>query len=336
MTARMLGLHTPKNAPALMLGPALTGAVPAHPPAADHFSRIDDWGLYGNDRYGDCGPVSVANLVKLITLYLGGTEISVFEYDVWDLYRRSGNPGFDPAFPGGPGDQGVDMQTMLEALTKGGIGGGIGGGHRPVAFAKINHLDPDEVKAAISIFGGVLLGVVLREAQQAQTDERLWDYADSPIWGGHAVLAGRYSNVENIPSPDPFTVARGIRVINRTGVITWAEVVDATDTFLNTQLQEAWVVIMPEHLGTTAFQQGVDLGALARAYTALTGRPFPAPFPPVPAPVPAPPAPTPPPGVDQADLALANALVHWAAENHHGENRAAAQSFLRWRKAKGL
>jgi hypothetical protein len=328
----MLGLRPPKNAPALQLGRALTGVVPDRPAAADHFARVSDWGLWGNDRYGDCGPVSVANLVKLITLYLGGTEVSVTEYDVWDLYRRSGNPTFDPSFPGGPGDQGVDMQTMLEALTA----GGIGGAHRPVAFAKVNHLDPDEVKAAIAIFGGILLGVVLREAQQAQTDQGLWDYVDSPVWGGHAVLAGRYSDVENIPPADPF-VARGVRVVNRTGVITWAKAVDATDPFINAQLQEAWVVIMPEHLGTQVFQQGVDLATLASDYTALTGRPFPVTPTPVPTPPPVPvPTPPGPPAPDPADLALVSALARWASKHHHGEDRTAAQAFLTWRGVKGL
>jgi hypothetical protein len=329
VTARMLGLRPPKNAPALMLGPALTGALPARPPRADHLALVDDWGLYGNDRYGDCGPVSVANYVKLVTRYLTGTEISVSEYDVWDLYRRSGNPTFDPSFPGGAGDQGVDMQTMLEALAA----GGIAGAHRPVAFAKVNHNDPAEVQTAIAIFGGVLLGVVLQEAQQAQTDQRLWDYQPSDEWGGHAVLAGRYGSVaENLPLGPGGMVPRGLAVSTRTGVVTWAEVVDATDSFLDHQLQEAWVVILPEHLSDRTFLQGVDLATLASDYQALTGRQFPAPIP-TPAPGPVPPG---PPGVDPADVALANALTHWAAENHHGENRAAAHAFLAWRKAKGL
>ena len=278
--ARMLGRRPPKHAPALRLANVLTGKIPDHPPAADHFALVGDWGLYSNDRYGVCGPTSVANQRKLVSRYLGGVEQSPTLADVYDLYRRSGNPDFDPAT--GAGDNGVVMQTMLEALLAGGIGG-----VKPIAFASVDPRDLDELRAAIAIFGSLLLGVDLQVAQETQTDRGLWDYRRTPEWGGHAVLCGRYVDT----SPD-----RG----DRTAVITWAQVVDTTNAFLQHQLEEAWVVIWPEHLGTVAFQEGVDQAALAAAFEALTGRPFPAP---VPTPVPA----------GDADAALAQAMRTWLA-----------------------
>ena len=69
-------------------------------------------------------------------------------------------------------------------------------------------------------------------------------------------------------------------------------------------LEEFWVVIWPENLGTKQFETGVDLHALADAYLALTGDPLPIPSPvippvptpsPSPAPTPIPPVPTPAP-----------------------------------------
>ena len=315
---RMLGLLPPKNAPALRL--ALTGTVPAHPTAADHLSAVPAWGLYGNDRYGVCGPTSVANYIRLVTRYLTGAELDVTQDDVFDLYRRSGNPNFDPADPGGPGDGGVDMQTMLEALTA----GGIGGGHRPLAFAKLNHDDPAELQAAISIFGGVLLGVVLQDAQQTQTDNHgPWDYVPSGQWGGHAVLAGAYT---------------GHTYGGDVAVVTWAQVIGCTDSFIGHQVQEAWVVIMPEHLDHPGFQEGVNLAALSADYTALTGRPFPQPTPgPTPTPTPPPPpAPGPPAGPAPADLALVKAVGPWAALQHHGTTATVAHAIRDWRAARGL
>ncbi|GAA0403226.1 hypothetical protein GCM10009530_64030 [Microbispora corallina] len=282
MATRKLGRRPPKHAPALRLSRVLTGKAPAHPAAADHFAQVGDWGLYTNDKYGVCGPTSVANQRKLVSRYLGGAEQSPTLADVYDLYRRSGNPTFDPKT--GAGDGGVDMQTMLEALLAGGIGGA-----RPLAFAAVDHSNLDELRAAIAIFGSLLFGVDLETAQEAQTDAGLWDYRRSGEWGGHAVLAGRYVDT----TPDR---------ADRTGVISWAQVVDATDAFLQHQLGEAWVVIWPEHLGARAFQEGVDLAALAAAYEELTGRPFPA------APQPAP-APGPPPG--DVDHVLAQAMRSW-------------------------
>ena len=59
--------------------------------------------------------------------------------------------------------------------------------------------------------------------------------------------------------------------------ITWAKETEFARSFWNGVVQgtplveEAWVVIWPEHLGTTAFEQGVDQAQLAADYQALTG-----------------------------------------------------------------
>lgn len=312
-----LGKRPPKNAPALRLGAYLTGTVPAHPPMADHFALMTSWILGANDQFGTCGPTSVANHLLLTTRYLAGTPIWATTSAVFDLYRRSGNPDFDPAT--GAGDNGVDMQTMLEALLAGGIAG-----HTPLAFAKVDHTSLDEVRAAEYLFGGVLFGATLDQAQQHQTTSGLWDYSPSPVWGGHAFLSGRYT--------DPAGTAQ-----DRTGNITWAQVVDATDAFLDQQVDEAWVIVWPELTGSIQFALGVDMAALAADYQALTGRPFPAP---VPGPQPGPtPSPVPGPGrvSDAADQALADAEAAW--ERHPRSPHLIqhmAQAFTTWRQARGL
>lgn len=258
---RRLGRRKPiPGRPLLRLGDILTGVVPDHSPGVDHFSRVTDWGLYGNDRFGDCGPVSVANARKLTTTYLGRDEQSPGLNDVFTLYRASGNPNFNPQT--GADDNGVIMADMLSAILKDGIGG-----IRGVAYAAVDVSSLDEVRAAIDIFGFLLLGVDLQAAQQSQTNAHLWDYRPSGEWGGHAVLAGTYTSA-----------ARGADI----SVITWAEVVGTTDAFWQHQVEEAYVLIWPEHFGSTAFREGVDLNALAAAFQALTGRQLPVPTKPVP------------------------------------------------------
>lgn len=263
---RRLGRRPPSLKPALRFKAFWSGAVPSHPATADNFSNVGGWELGANDQFGTCGPTSVANMRRQIVTYLAGID-SPFPglNDVFDLYRRSGNPNFNPAT--GEDDNGVDMQTMLEALLKGGIGG-----VRPLAFAKVDVHQIDELRAAIAIFGGLLYGVDLQVSQQAQTDSKLWDWKRSGEWGGHAVLAGRYTGS-----------AGGDDI----GVVTWAEIVGTTDAFEAHQLEEAWLVIWPEHFGSKAFQEGVDKAKLAAVYQALTGRPLPVP-PPGPAPGPNP------------------------------------------------
>lgn len=287
--SRRLGRRPASGKPALRLGPLLTGAVPAHPAAADNLAKAT-YGLYGNDRYGDCGPTDVANSRRQVTAYLTGTEADPSQDDVFDLYRRSGNPDFDPDT--GEGDNGVDMQTMMEAVHSGGIGG-----VKSVAFAKVDVGNLDEVRAAIAIFGALHLGVTLDVAQQDQTDEGTWDYVRrSDVWGGHAVLAGRYTSAKS-----------GADI----SVVTWGEIVGTTDAFWTHQVDEAWVCIWPEHLGAKEFLDGVDLDALAADYKALTGKDLP---------VSPQPAPTP----DDPDAELAGCLPDFIAkaqrwlDNHKG------------------
>jgi hypothetical protein len=267
---RKLGRRPPSNKPALFLSDILSGVAPAHPAISDHIAK-NQFGLYGNDTYGDCGPTSVANLVRLVTVGLLGSEQQPTQNDVFDLYRRSGNPNFDPADPGGPGDGGVDMQTMLEALLAGGIGG-----IKPLCFAKVDVSSDAELDAAVAIFGGTLWGVNLEVSQQTQTDNGEWDYAPSSDWGGHAIVNGAYDEDTKLED-----------------VVTWAERVKTTATFRRHQLEEAWVVIWQWNIDHPAFQEGIDVQALANAYHALTGKTIPD----LPAPQPAPaPAPTPPGG----------------------------------------
>lgn len=313
-----LGKRDPINKPALMLSEILTGVVPVTPTSVDHFVQATSgWELGANDTFGTCGPTSVANHRRLVTSALLGAEQAPTLQDVFDLYRRSGNPNFNPNLSYDDPkqeDNGVVMQTMLEALLDGGIGG-----VKPVAFAKIAPDDMDTLDKAIAIFGGVLLGLTLDVAQQRQTT---WDYvARSGQWGGHAVLAGKYD--------DPTGTAS-----DRVHVITWAEDMPTTRNFINRQDDEAWVVIWPEMLNDKTFLEGINLEALASAYEDLTGKKLPVPAPaPVPAPTPSPkptpepvpapvPAPTPAP-TTPVDDALAKALDRLL------DNKAGVPSYFR-------
>jgi hypothetical protein len=253
MMNRMLGRRPPKRAPSLRLESILR-AVPKHPASADHLGKVTEWILGGNDKYGDCGPVMVANSRLLTTTYLTPSAIhNPSEAAILDLYRRCGNPDFDPNDPGGPGDGGVDVQTMLEEVHANGIDG-----VRSVAFASMDPGNRAVLDAAVDAFGFAGPGVTLDVAQQSQTDAGLWKHVSrSPVWGGHAALIGRYHG-----HPD------------RTGFVTWAMVVDATDGFLTYQVEELWAIIWPEHLRSARFDALIDLAAFEREYQALTGKPL--------------------------------------------------------------
>lgn len=257
-----------------------TSTVPAHPPAVDYMSRVPQWVLGSNDRFGTCGPTSVANYVLLVTTWLAGQGLVFTDEEIFDFYRRSGNPDFDPNT--GAGDGGVDMTVMLSELVRGGIGFGDRN-VKALAYAAIDSHDTDKLWATAALFGGVLWGSDLSVAQEAQTEWGLWDYAPrAREWGGHATFsAPRYTD-------QPGTKT------DRTGLVTWAQVVDATDGFIRHQVAECYLVVLPWHLGSKQFVENTDLATLAGDYEAITGRPFPTDIP-TPEPTPEP-APTPTPG----------------------------------------
>ena len=247
---KKLGRRFPKRTSAIRLRDVLTGVIPDHPLKVDHFSKVSQWILGGNDQYGVCGPVAVANYRLMLTTALSDYPQVVTQEQIFDLYRRSGNPNFDPET--GEDDNGVDNQTMLEAVHKGGIAG-----IPTIAHACLDSSDIEEYRAAIAIFGGVIMGVTLEEAQQSQ--EEVWRYVPSPIWGGHDILGGQYDETDTFKALD---------------IVSWAKVYGADGDFVKIQTSgtDSWIPIFPEHLGTRQFIEGIDQDALKNAYLTLTGR----------------------------------------------------------------
>ena len=273
-----LGRRSPKGAPAIQLSNVLTGVVPTVPAAEDYLARLDNWKMLGNDRYGDCVAVTWANVRRLVSSVIGADSEYPSLEQVIKFYETQ-NPGF-PAE-----DNGMDIQTALETLVRDGGPDGV----KAVAFAKVDHTNDAEVNAAIAIFGSVWTGVTVTQANQEQfAAGEAWDYdPNSPVEGGHSVITGGYD-----PKSRDF--------------ITWAAETRFTEAFWAHQVEEAWIVIWPEHLGQASFLAGVDLAALAADYEALTGKT--APFGPNPAPNP---APEPPVDPETALEALAEELVAW-------------------------
>lgn len=338
MTNKKLGRRAPKNAPALRFASFMkaAGTVPAHPASEDYLAKLKNWQVLGNDVAGDCNAVTWANMRRLVTAALS-TENYPTQAQVWEFYKTQ-NPDFDPNGssstngPGSDADQGMEIQTGLEYLHKNGGPDGV----KPVAFAKVDVTNKDEVEAALAVFGGLWLGIVVLDANMQQFDNgQPWtDVKGSPVDGGHAILGGGY---------DP-----------QVKFITWGQETEFADSFWSGTAQgyklveEAWVVIWPEHLGNKEFQEGVDLAALAKAYEELTGDTFPVPAPaptpepdpsptPTPDPTPTPvPEPTPGPVVDDADRELAVYASLWVEGFHIFSNARMKRALKKWLEAKGL
>lgn len=312
--------RTDPNRPVLRMGAHLRSVAFTRPPAVDYAAKVQTWNMGRNDTFGSCGPTSVSNLALLVSTVLGDAPVRFTDDEILDLYRRSGNPTFDGKTKNADGtyrgDDGVDMTVMLAELVRNGIGFGARN-VKALAFGSLNAHDAEETWKAAAIFGGVLWGADLDAVQSSQFDAgKPWNYTPgSPEWGGHAILAApRYSDVSGTAD-------------DRTGLVTWAKLIDSTDTFIGRQVQEAYAVIFPWHLRDRGFLAGIDLAGVAAEYEELTGRPFPASVPPQPAPTPIDPL---------ADFPWAD-LEPWRQAPHlWSKATAAARALTIWKTKHGL
>ena len=125
--------------------------------------------MLGNDLAGDCVAVTYANVRRLVTTTLTATPSYPSQAEVWAIYQTQ-NPDFDPNGdpsvngPGSPADNGMDVQTLLEYLLPRGGPDGV----KAVAFATVDPSSPDEVKAAIAVFGYVWTGINVSELNQQE------------------------------------------------------------------------------------------------------------------------------------------------------------------------
>jgi len=289
---------------------AVTQQIEYHPPTDDNYLQYLDanksFGLYGNNNFGVCGPTMIANGRRLSS-FLSGSYDEPTQDDVFDLYRRSGNPNFDPIT--GADDKGVNNQTMLEQALKTGFGKDIEGNERElVAFAQVDHGNLNELRVAIYKFDYVCVGVVLDTAQQDQSDgsNPTWSYVDSSTWGGHDILVAKYDSDSAV-------------------CVSWALFIDMLDSFMSRQMDEAWVVIWRDQYDKLTDGEKV---ALAREFEVATGKPFPL-IQPDPEPSPTP--------FTNLDLELVKKIAAsgFLGQSHHKPANDVAHALMQWMIAKG-
>jgi hypothetical protein len=222
-------------------------------------------------------------------------------------FYQTQNPGFRTwADGGGNDDGGMEIQAFLSYLqTHAGVISG---------FGKLDPSDEELLKAATWVGLAIVTGEDLRKAQQTQ---KVWDYkAGSGEWGGHCTCQVSYAG-----SPDTM------------GYVTWGEVVQATQSFVTHQVDEAWFILTPAHIANPTFRNHFDLAGFAAAVRDITDGKIVIPVP-GPSPVPSP-VPSPLPDV-LADFPF-GALDVWA---QHPQSRThappAARAYLDWKNAHSL
>lgn len=225
-----------------------TDSLPVPPVCVDRMSRVSTWPMYDNDKYGDCTVAAAAHLFGATSTYAKGVEATFNETQIVATYEGV-CPGFDPVTDAN--DNGAVMSNVLAYLRSTGMGG-----HKATAYAQLRHTDIDSLKLALYLFGSVYIGVNLPASAEAQFAQGLpWTYQrGSRILGGHCV---------DIQKIDP-------RYPNPYSVITWGGAVRVAQTWMDTYLEEAWVVVTPDWLQSNLHTiDGLDITALEADMNAI-------------------------------------------------------------------
>ncbi|MFF4026991.1 hypothetical protein ACFYY5_29500 [Nocardia elegans] len=236
-----------------------------------------------NDQIGDCTGAGAGHFAQAINWYGQHKDAPVSDADVLAFYEAIS--GYQPGKSAT--DVGATLQDALKQWHQVGIGG-----NKIAAYAQIKASDLATIRACISLFGGVYVGMNFPASAMDQFNKgQEWTVVSrSRIEGGHCITLGTYDS----------TSFAGV---------TWGAVQKMTVDFVQRYIDEFWVPIDLDWLTAQGVSPAAIDGATLNAdYQALTGQP--GPFPVItPAPTPNP-APTPAPATN-ADAALLAAFTTW-------------------------
>lgn len=164
-------------------------ALPPAPVSVDWTKGITNWGMMLNDQLGDCTIAGAAHAIQVWSANLG-TELTVSDADVEKAYELW--DGYDPANPEATDQGGVELDVLNKWRQN------TLAGHGLLGYADPDVSDLEEVRMAISLFGGVYIGLNLPLTAQ---DQDMWDVDTNGqdqlkrapgSWGGHCVFVCGY------------------------------------------------------------------------------------------------------------------------------------------------
>lgn len=235
-----------KGAVKLRLGDYVTAT--ATPSTFGHQNLVSDWGMLGNDRYGDC---VFAGAGHEHMLWNAEAHTGFVTNEQATLRNYSAVTGFNPNDPST--DRGTDMETAAKYRRQTGLLDAAGRRHKVGAYLALDPHNIDEVLYAAYHFQAVGIGLRFPSSAMKQFDAgKPWTVVSrSPIEGGHYVPI----------------VGRSPRYIQ---VVTWGRVQSMTLGFLRRYCDEAIVYLSEEMLSGGKTIDGLDLATLRADLARLT------------------------------------------------------------------
>lgn len=226
--------HDPRT---LQLRNYLSPTLPP-PPVARHWeTSIPEWGVMGNNRFGNC-VIATAGHMRLCwrANELDDTK-PISDAAVIELSRRMGALN------------GYNILDRLKYWRKRGMWG-----NKLTAFAQIDPTDLNVTRHAVNIFGAADIGLNLPKAWK---DAEIWDIGigrsyDPGSWGGHSVPIVAYD--------ESFLY-----------LVTWGRIQQMRLAALSRYCDEAYAVINTDWTALDNITpSGVDLASLEADLQAIT------------------------------------------------------------------
>ncbi|HST24520.1 MAG TPA: hypothetical protein VLJ76_00865 [Gaiellaceae bacterium] len=225
-------------------------ALPNVPSRFGHGGAYPDWGMLGNDQYGDCVWAGAAHEHMLFNKVVQHLEVPFDPQGVLSDY--SAVTGFDPNDPST--DKGTDVHDALSYRRKTGIVDANGARHQIGAYVALEPKNWTHLEQAAYIFGAVGIGIQFPSSAMDQFNAgQPWDVVPgSAIEGGHYVPV-----VGSVDAP------------NQASAITWGKRQPFTRAFYEEYNDEAWAYITQEELHDGAGLHGFDMAKLNQFLSAL-------------------------------------------------------------------
>lgn len=210
-----------------------------------------DWGMLGNDRFGDCYWASAAHEVMAEAAGAGRHPVFSDEQVLNSYAAYLGLYGGSAL--NAHNDRGTDARIGAKFRATRGVNDAHASPHRIGAYVFEEAPDYQKLLSAIYTFGAITFCFELPESAEERFETGVWDYVkDSPIAGGHAVAG----------------VARAES--GRIVIVSWGQEVEVTEAFIEKYLQVAMAYVSGSVLdGTGHTPEGLDRPALLAALKSL-------------------------------------------------------------------
>jgi hypothetical protein len=217
------------------------------PATFGHYGLVQEWGMLGNDKYGDCVWAGGDHETIMWNAEAGKT-VSFRDQDALADYAAC--TGFDPKKRST--DKGTDVHAALNYRRKTGLRDAGGTRHMIGAYIALEPGNYDHVLEAIYLFGAVGIGLQFPSSAMAQFDKgKPWS-----VVGGASIEGGHYVPLVGI--------AHG-----RLDCVTWGKVQPMTKTFFAKYCDEAYALVSVEALAGGKSPEGFDLQQLTNDLAAL-------------------------------------------------------------------